>query len=38
VTRWANERRGSRQSDLMEILERRVYDALDYLGAWREKP
>ncbi len=37
VVRWANERRGIRQSDLLEIYERRIFRALDSLGPWREK-
>jgi len=42
VTRWANERRGWRQSDLLAIYEHRIYLALDSLQRdgcpWREKP
>jgi hypothetical protein len=37
VARWANERRGIRQSDLLEIYERRIMRALDALGCWRER-
>jgi hypothetical protein len=38
VARWANERRGIRQSDLLEIYEARIMKALDRFGEWREKP
>lgn len=38
TARWANERRGIRQSNLLEIYERRIFKALDRLGPWMEKP